>query len=68
MLPAELQTDPDLSDAHFEQALKKNYPIMLYLHGTAGTRAAWHRVQLYRRLADMNFHVFAFDYRGTCKP
>jgi hypothetical protein len=27
-------------------------------------RAGWHRVQLYKVLANMDYHVIAVDYRG----
>ena len=39
-------------------------PIILYLHGTSGSRGGWHRVQLYKLLVSMEYQVFAFDYRG----
>ena len=39
-------------------------PIFLYLHGNAFNRAALHRRELYDLLADMQYHVIAFDYRG----
>ena len=64
VLPKDLQTE-ELSDDGFQASLQLDYPVMLYLHGNAGTRAAWHRVQLYKKMANMNFHVFAFDYRGN---
>ena len=41
MLPGALQAEHDGTDAYFERALAMDYPVMLYLHGTAGTRAAW---------------------------
>ncbi|XP_033735747.1 lysophosphatidylserine lipase ABHD12-like [Pecten maximus] len=48
----------------YEDLLKDGKPIFLYLHGTSGSRAGWHRVQLYKLLVSMDFHVIAFDYRG----
>ena len=66
MLPSHFHA-ANLSDGHeFESALQHDFPVILYLHGNCGTRAGWHRVQLYKKLAKMNFHVLAFDYRGTC--
>ena len=29
-------------------------------------RAGWHRVQMYKLLAGMDFHVVTIDYRGEC--
>lgn len=51
-------------EAQFFGFLRDGSPIILYLHGNAGTRAAWHRVQLYRVLSRAGFHVVTFDYRG----
>ncbi|XP_060069074.1 lysophosphatidylserine lipase ABHD12-like [Ylistrum balloti] len=48
----------------YDNLLKDGKPIFLYLHGTSGSRAGWHRVQLYKLLVAMDFHVIAFDYRG----
>ncbi|OWF53751.1 monoacylglycerol lipase ABHD12-like [Mizuhopecten yessoensis] len=48
----------------YESLLKDGKPIFLYLHGTSGSRAGWHRVQLYKLLVSLEFHVIAFDYRG----
>lgn len=39
-------------------------PIILYLHGNSGSRAASHRVELYQLLRDLGYHVISFDYRG----
>ena len=47
-----------------EKALRNNKPIIIYLHGTSNTRGAWHRVELYKKLVSLDYHVFAFDYRG----
>lgn len=41
-----------------------NLPIFIYLHGNAGNRATKHRVQLYKKLQELNCHVIAFDYRN----
>ncbi|CAL4095232.1 unnamed protein product, partial [Meganyctiphanes norvegica] len=48
----------------FEASLNKHYPIVVYLHGNGGTRAASNRVGLYYVLRSMDYHVIAFDYRG----
>lgn len=40
-------------------------PIVFYIHGSAGTRATNHRLELYAKLADeFDYHVIAFDFRG----
>ena len=47
-----------------EQLLRNNKPIVIYLHGTSNSRGTWHRVQLYKKLLSLDYHVFAIDYRG----
>ncbi|XP_002167315.2 lysophosphatidylserine lipase ABHD12 isoform X1 [Hydra vulgaris] len=37
---------------------------ILYLHGNMGSRAMHHRVQFYKRLSKMGYHILAIDYRG----
>lgn len=49
----------------FEETLRKTKdPIVLYLHGNTGTRANGHRIELYRILQRLGYHVIAMDYRG----
>ncbi|XP_063047458.1 lysophosphatidylserine lipase ABHD12 isoform X1 [Engraulis encrasicolus] len=48
----------------FESALQSFHPVMLYLHGNAGSRGGDHRVQLYKVLSSLGYHVVTFDYRG----
>lgn len=48
----------------FEKSLGDSRPVVLYLHGNAGTRAVPHRVELYDILRKMDYHIIAFDYRG----
>ncbi|CAG2255668.1 ABHD12 [Mytilus edulis] len=64
-LPADLHTLPQQNRGD-NQDLKLNsgHPIILYLHGNAATRAQPHRIELYKVLSSMNFHVIAIDYRG----
>lgn len=38
--------------------------VFLYLHGNTGSRAAAHRVELYKLLREMGFHILALDYRS----
>ncbi|RXM28544.1 Monoacylglycerol lipase ABHD12 [Acipenser ruthenus] len=48
----------------FEGTLDSNHRVILYLHGNAGTRGGDHRVQLYKVLSSLGYHVVTFDYRG----
>lgn len=48
----------------FEDELKNGKKVFLYLHGNSGTRGSHHRVQLYKLLASLDFHVVTIDYRG----
>lgn len=49
----------------FEEILRKTKdPIVLYLHGNTGTRANGHRVDLYKTLRRLGYHIIAIDYRG----
>ena len=49
----------------FEKSLgDSGSPIILYLHGNTGSRAREHRVELYKILQNLNYHVICFDYRG----
>ncbi|KAM5305211.1 lysophosphatidylserine lipase ABHD12 isoform 2-T4 [Glossophaga mutica] len=48
----------------YEDALASSCPIILYLHGNAGTRGGDHRVELYKVLSSLGYHVVTFDYRG----
>jgi len=49
----------------FEKTLgDSGLPIIVYLHGNTGSRAREHRVELYKILQNLNYHVICFDYRG----
>ncbi|KAJ7419296.1 Monoacylglycerol lipase ABHD12 [Willisornis vidua] len=48
----------------FEETLGSSHPVILYLHGNAGTRGGDHRVELYKVLSSLGYHVVTFDYRG----
>ncbi|CAD7673257.1 unnamed protein product [Nyctereutes procyonoides] len=47
----------------YEDALASSHPIILYLHGNAGTRGGDHLVELYKVLSSLGYHVVTFDYR-----
>lgn len=59
----EVETETDNTEK-FQTALKSGEPIVLYLHGNAGSRCSYHRVQLYKRMISSRFQVVAVDYRG----
>ncbi|KAE8601276.1 hypothetical protein XENTR_v10013611 [Xenopus tropicalis] len=64
-VPAVLWKDAQGKDLEwYEEVLSTSYPVILYLHGNAGTRGGDHRVQLYKVLSSMGYHVISFDYRG----
>ncbi|XP_021258503.1 protein ABHD12B [Numida meleagris] len=48
----------------FEEALADAHPIIIYLHGNGGTRAASHRIQFMKLMGAAGFHILALDYRG----
>lgn len=52
----------------FDDAFDKDHQeekIVIYLHGNAFDRGAWHRVEMYKLLSShFGSHVIAFDYRG----
>ncbi|KAM3931549.1 lysophosphatidylserine lipase ABHD12 isoform 1-T1 [Leptodactylus fuscus] len=64
-VPAVLWKDAQEKDqAWYEEVMSTSYPVILYLHGNAGTRGGDHRVQLYKVLSSLGYHVISFDYRG----
>lgn len=60
-----LDQGSDVPVERYNLLLADGAPIVLYLHGNTGSRALWHRVQLYKYLAEeRGYHVVTFDYRG----
>ncbi|XP_077302964.1 lysophosphatidylserine lipase ABHD12 isoform X2 [Arctopsyche grandis] len=52
-------------DAVFDDLLAKgDCPVILYVHGNANHRGSGHRLELYKVLQDLQYHIIAFDYRG----
>lgn len=47
-----------------EELINSKTPIMIYFHGNSNSRAAYHRVKLYKFFQRMDFHTITFDYRG----
>lgn len=55
----------DNEQQYFEQMLQLDGSrIIFYFHGNCGSRAASHRIELYKVLRSMGYHVIAFDYRS----
>ncbi|KAF0297448.1 Monoacylglycerol lipase ABHD12 [Amphibalanus amphitrite] len=48
----------------FESRLSSGAPIIFYNHGNSGSRAGPHRVELYKVLRKIGYHVVCFDYRS----
>jgi len=49
----------------FEKSLSASgQPIIIYFHGTTGTRALEYRIGLYKLFQNLNYHVICCDYRG----
>ncbi|XP_060896455.1 lysophosphatidylserine lipase ABHD12 isoform X2 [Labrus mixtus] len=48
----------------YNSMFSSTHSVILYLHGNAGTRGGDHRVQLYKVLSSLGYHVVTFDYRG----
>lgn len=52
-------------DFFYEELLRKTKdPVVLYLHGNTGSRANGHRMELYKTLRKLGYHVIAIDFRG----
>ncbi|KAK7103558.1 lysophosphatidylserine lipase ABHD12-like [Littorina saxatilis] len=63
-LPASLSAERDVPWEEYEDLLRSDKPIFLYLHGNSGTRGAYHRIQMYKFLSRLDAHVLTVDYRG----
>jgi len=55
---------PNGCNKTFLSQLDSSNKLLIYFHGSSATRGFYPRVQLYRLLGDMGYHVLAFDYRG----
>lgn len=58
------EIDGSVVSAGNVNSIKSADKVLLYLHGNAGTRAGWHRIQLYKVLSKIGLHIVTFDYRG----
>ncbi|CAH8463828.1 unnamed protein product [Schistosoma intercalatum] len=45
-------------------SLPNNLPVFIYFHGNSKSRAIPWRVNIYKLLSSLGYHVFCFDYRG----
>ena len=64
VLPQSYRDTAGDDDSWYEEQLADNKTVILYLHGTASHRAGPYRMELYRVLRGMDYHVICFDYRG----
>jgi len=62
----EEQMQMNIPNVSEEEKLKGKTPpiVILYLHGNTNDRSTGHRLELYKLLTSMNYHVIAVDYRG----
>lgn len=55
----------DLEQQFYEKILSvPNTVIILYFHGNTASRGSGHRVDIYKVLRNLNYHVITFDYRS----
>ncbi|XP_060843595.1 lysophosphatidylserine lipase ABHD12-like isoform X2 [Rhopalosiphum padi] len=64
ILPSNLIEKYGKNESSYEQLLSHGEPIIIYMHGNSGARANDIRIELYRKLRDINCHVIAVDYRS----
>ncbi|XP_054455994.1 lysophosphatidylserine lipase ABHD12-like [Anoplopoma fimbria] len=50
--------------AWYQNTLRDESPVFIYLHGNTGTRAETHRVGVAKVLSALGYHVLVPDYRG----
>lgn len=48
----------------YERLLKIPGTVVLYLHGNTASRGSGHRVEIYKILRKLGYHVLSLDYRG----
>ena len=62
ILPASSQASCDQHSC--TDQLVSGQPIVLYLHGNTAHRGSPHRIELYKVLRGLDYHVITMDYRG----
>lgn len=48
----------------FQDSLKGGKPIFIYFHGNSKTRLVPWRINTYKIISELGYHVLTFDYRG----
>ena len=56
--------DGDISESEYIESLQSSHQIIIYMHGNTASRAGSHRVELYKVLRVLDYHIITFDYRG----
>ncbi|XP_058986454.1 lysophosphatidylserine lipase ABHD12 isoform X1 [Musca domestica] len=57
--------NPENQQLFYERLLKvPGNTIVLYLHGNTASRGSGHRLDVYKLLRKLGYHVISFDYRG----
>ncbi|XP_025422660.1 monoacylglycerol lipase ABHD12-like, partial [Sipha flava] len=64
ILPSDLLKQYKKNDINYELALSHGEPIIIYMHGNSGARLNRLRIELYKKLRNINYHVIAVDYRS----
>ncbi|CAH8461478.1 unnamed protein product [Heterobilharzia americana] len=67
ILPSNSQEICATSSQSYEEIMKTlphDLPVFIYFHGNSKTRAIPWRVNIYKLLSSLGYHVFSFDYRG----
>lgn len=65
LLPYEAErSEPKLNDDMFENKLNDGTPIFIYFHGVTSHRAVDYRVEVYKLISRLGYHILTIDYRG----
>ncbi len=64
-IPPQQKVKTTATEASAAQPFADGRPVVMYAHGSGGSRASKHRIALYRLLSErLSLHVVTFDYRG----
>ncbi|CAG0881332.1 unnamed protein product [Darwinula stevensoni] len=64
ILPLSMVEKGDKSENEYIESLQSSHRIVIYMHGNTASRAGPHRVELYKVLRALDYHIITFDYRG----
>ncbi|CAH8446642.1 unnamed protein product [Schistosoma turkestanicum] len=67
ILPSNNQETSTTDSQSYEEilnSLPSDLPVFIYFHGNSKSRAIPWRVNIYKLLSSLGYHVFCFDYRG----